>query len=162
MPGSAVGPGQGSGSAVGPVLPLDVTNEESFPSLTPSADRKTPQAGLNFRLAVQKNIAVPKQGLNGTSKQGLNSTSLEQGIIRDSMSLNGMSLNGTSLNGMSKQGIIRDSMSLNNMFLNPHAHAHAHAHSHAHSHAYSHAYSDDYPDADTDAYDSAYTKYYND
>ena len=137
MPGSAVGPGQGSGSAVGPVLPLDVTNEESFPSLTPSADRKTPQADLNFRLAVQKNIAVPKQGLNSTSKQGLNGTSLEQGIIRDSMSLN-------------------------NMFLNPHAHAHAHAHSHAHSHAYSHAYSDDYPDADTDAYDSAYTKYYND
>ena len=147
MPGSAVGPGQGSGSAVGPVLPLDVTNEESFPSLTPSADRKTPQADLNFRLAVQKNIAVPKQGLNGMSKQGLNSTS-KQG------------LNGTSI----EQGIIRDgtSLNLNNMFLNPHAHAHSHAHANAHAHAYSHAYSDDYPDADTDAYDSAYTKYYND
>jgi hypothetical protein len=68
--------------------------------------------------------------------------SFKQGIIRDSMSLNGTSLN--------------------NMYLNPHAHAHANAHANAYSHAYSHAYSDDYPDADTDAYDSAYTKYYND
>jgi hypothetical protein len=111
-------PGHGSGTGSGPVDAPITFDEQSFPSLTPSADCKK-QAGLNFKLAVSTGLGLaPNSSRDGTSlKQGI--TSLQQGI--------------TSLNS-------------NNMFLCPHWNANANTNANAYD--YADADADAYADTD--------------
>ena len=72
VPGHGSGTGSGPGS--GPVDAPITFDEQSFPSLTPSADCKK-QAGLNFKLAVSTGLGLaPNSSRDGTSlKQGITS-----------------------------------------------------------------------------------------
>jgi hypothetical protein len=119
-----------------------ISFEEAFPSLTPSADRKTSPGDLNFKLAVQKNVSVPVS----TGSKGSTSSSTTTGSSTSSSTGSKGSTVYTGSTGRIS----------NNMFLNPQLRNGWDAD------AYDYAGVDAEDQEYHDAYDSAYTRYYND